>query len=305
MKRGCGLLAALAVVLASSIARAQSEPAASPPTTSTDDDQRRAAHDAYEAGKTAFEAHDYLRAGDLFLEAYGRAPHYDPLWNAARSFDLGGESARAANLYSRYLALAPATARDRDRATAARKDLASKLGRLDLQERGVTDLTVDGTAPEMSIVYVDAGKHVITARHGADQIRIVQNVDAGSAVSVVVEPPPPPHTAAAAPRSRGIRVLPPIVVVIGSAVALAGVGVTIGSGLDTVNTKHAYERTPTQGLYDDGQSKETRTNVFFWSTIGVGALTGIAAIFLVDWGAHANAARVGFGPTSLRIEGTF
>ncbi len=303
MKRGCGLLAALAVVLASSIGRAQNEPAPSSPPTSPDDDQRRAAHNAYEAGKTAFEAHDYLRAGDLFLEAYRRAPHYDPLWNAARSFDLGGESARAANLYSRYLALAPATARDRDRATAARKDLASKLGRLDLQERGVTDVTVDGATPEMSIVYVDAGKHVITARRGAEQIRIVQNVDAGSAVSVVVEPPASPH--ATTPRSRGIRVLPPVVVVIGSAVALAGVGVTIGSGLDTVNTKHAYERTPTQGLYDDGQSKETRTNVFFWSTIGVGALTGIAAIFLVDWGSHGNSARVGFGPTSMRIEGTF
>src|SRR5579885_488281 len=48
------------------------------------EESRKIAHASYEQGKAAFEAHDYLRAGKLFLEAYARVPHHDPLWNAAR-----------------------------------------------------------------------------------------------------------------------------------------------------------------------------------------------------------------------------
>jgi hypothetical protein len=269
------------------------------------DDERRAAHDAYEKGKAAFEAQDYLRAGKLFLEAYERAPHHDPLWNAARAFELGGESARAANLYSRYLDEAPPDARDRDRATAARTALAGKLGRIDLQLRGVTDAAIDGVTTTATSTFVDPGTHLLSARAGTANVRIVQSVLAGAAVSVVLEPPPPEIAVSPPPASKGTRVLSPWVVG-GELLITAGFGaISIWSGVDTVTTKHDYNATPNADLYAAGQSKESRTNALFWTTAGLGVVTAATAIFFVDWRGSHESVRAQVGAGSAQISGTF
>ncbi len=294
-------------------------PAPTAPTSGEAD--RAAAHEAYEQGKAAFAARDFLRAGQLFLDAYARAPHHDPLWNAARAFDLGGEAARAANLYTRYLEVAPPDGLDRDRATAARKELATRLGRLDVVARGVDAVKVDGVAIEGTTTYVAPGDHVVTgrARDGASRdVRAQIKVAAGASASVVLEPPPPAappppppsssSTAATMPvraEPRGPRVLPSSVVWIGAGLTAALGVVTVVSGLDTLDAKHRYDTAPTGSLLDSGRAKETRTNVLFWSTIGVGTLTGIAARFFVDWLSSGTAVRAQLGPMSARIEGTF
>src|SRR5690606_27132068 len=87
--------------------------------------------------------------------------------------------------------------------------------------------------------------------------------------------------------------LPPLVFIGGAVVTAALGGVTIWSGVDTVNDPGADAvRTACAGrgtgcaLYQDGLAKETRTNVLIGATAGAGALT-LAALFLTDWGGGA------------------
>ncbi|MCW5836048.1 MAG: hypothetical protein KIS78_26850, partial [Labilithrix sp.] len=118
------------------------------------EDPRQAAQAQFAEGQRAFAAGDFRRAAAAFEEAYRTKPHHSPLWNAARSWQKAGEGTRAANLYARYLEEAPAGARDRDQATAALADLASKLGRLVVQAGGAADVRVDSAPLEGDGVYV-------------------------------------------------------------------------------------------------------------------------------------------------------
>jgi tetratricopeptide (TPR) repeat protein len=303
--------------LASTEATAQVPPGPPAPPVA---DPRQVAHEAYEAGKAAFEARDYLRAADLFLKAYHHAPHYDPLWNAARSLELAGERARAANLYSRYLDEAPPDARDRDRATAARRELAAALGRLDIQTApGMTDVMVDFQPVDRTSLYVDPGDHIVHARWGQAGVDQVQTVAAGETASVVLAVPQPIGDARTglpgqvlkrlppAESERGARVLPPVVVIVGAGLAAVGAGFTIGSAVDTLSAKRQYESAPSNSLLQDGQSKQNLTNALFWTTVGVGVVTGVLAVAFVDW--HPRRTRrsvgLGVGVGSLELRGAF
>ena len=63
-------------------------------------------------------------------------------------------------------------------------------------------------------------------------------------------------------------------------------GFLIWSGLDTVGQRSTFDANPTQANLDTGKGDETRTNVLLGVTLGLGVLTGITAIFLVDWKGH-------------------
>jgi hypothetical protein len=294
--------------------RAQSPlPSAQPsPVSAPTDEDRRMAHEEYERGKVAFEAKDYLQAARLFLSAYARAPHHDPLWNAARAFELAGEKVRAANLYTLYLELAPSDARDRARATETRKELAASLGRLDIQGRA-EKITVDDQPASLSSVYVDPGQHIVRGRVDGQPVETLATVAAGATLSVALQGPPghapailpvaPPNggetqgtvpsdgsalasssvTSRDAPAQRS-KPLPPVVFYVGAGLTAVATGLTIASGVDTLNAKSAFTMTPTNPLLDDGQSKESRTNALFWTTLGLGVTSAALAIFLVDWG---------------------
>jgi tetratricopeptide (TPR) repeat protein len=299
--------ATVALLLAVERGHAQSEHStAAQQTLGTD--PRQIAHEEYSQGKAAFEAGDYLRAAQLFLEAYRHAPHHDALWNAARSFELAGDKARAANVYSRYLAIAPADARDRDRATAARKELAGSLGRLDIHGNA-TDIRVDDIPVEGTSTYVEPGQHLIRGREGNAVIGRVESVQAGAVVSVVLEgvaamppPAPPPERAAPPPQivaseQGGRKPLSPIFFYTGLALTAVAGGLTIGSGIDTLETSRS--------MVEEGQYKESRTNVFFWTTAGLAVVTTAVALFLVDWGRSRPAAHSGPSPGSTRLGGSF
>jgi hypothetical protein len=289
------------------IGLARAQPAPEPSPQGIGDEERRAAHVAYEEGKSAFEAHDYARAARLFLEAYAHAPHHDSLWNAGRSYELAGEAVRAANLYARYLDEAPPGARDRDRATASRKELATRLGRVEIHARGVEDSRIDGEPVQGGSAYVEPGQHVVTGRANGREVRRPFTVGPGEVASVVLEPAPElaaqaPAPAGAAP--RGIRIFPPAVAYGGAALTLVASAATIASGVDTLNAKQRYESSASTELLDSGRSKETRTNVLFWTTVGLGVLTGVAAIWLVDW-QPTPAVRAAVLPGAARVEAVF
>src|SRR5262249_35778251 len=60
-------------------------------------------------GERAFKAGDFVGAATHFEAAFQKAPHYAPLWNAARAWHRAGSLARAATLYARYLRESPET----------------------------------------------------------------------------------------------------------------------------------------------------------------------------------------------------
>jgi tetratricopeptide (TPR) repeat protein len=309
--------ATLALVSVVEAGHAQIEPAATPPAPTAD--ERQVAHADYGQGKVAFEAGDYLRAGKLFLEAYRHAPHHDALWNAARAFELGGEKARAANLYSQYLAIAPADARDRDRATAARKELSASLGRLDIHGNA-TNIRVDDVPLDGSSIYVEPGQHLIRGRTGSSEVERVESVQAGAVTSVVLEgaapaaPPPvmvPPRPAAPPPPVVTVepsrKPLSPYFFYGGLALTAVVGGFTIASGVNALDTRDAFQNmcACSSKLYSDGDYEESRTNVLFWTTAGLAVVTTAVAILLVDWGRARAAARLGLGSGASFLGGSF
>jgi len=267
------------------------------------EDDRRAAAKLFAEGQRAYRSGDYRHAGESFEAAYQRAPRLPPLWNAARAWQKGGELVRAANLYASYLRKAPPRAPDRNSATSALRDLSTKIAELEIHATGMSDLKLDG-APivldDQTVasvdVYVTPGAHVVEGTHDGKPARATATGIAGTSVSVVLlaptdAPPPPPPVIVEKPRHGWS---PVVVAVTGSATAVAA-GFLIWSGLDTVGQRSTFDANPTQANLDAGKSDETRTNVLLGVTLGLGVLTGLTAIFLVDWKGHASTTR-GWAP---------
>ena len=228
------------------------------------EEDRRAAHDQYEQGKAAFEAGDYLRAAPLFLGAYRLAPHHDPLWNAARAYELAGKKVRAANLYTLYLEIAPVDARDRDRATSARRELGGGLGRLEVHGHA-KDLRVDDEPTSGTTIFVAPGQHIVRGTVSDKPVESIVTVSSGATLSVALEASASPSatgspktsdatpsTAAPARGSSGGRPLSPGVVYVGAGLTLASTGLMIASGIDTLNAKSQVGGANSGQLVSDG-----------------------------------------------------
>jgi hypothetical protein len=307
---GAAFVATAAALAVAPAARAQGV------ATAGADDRRQAAKD-FADGDRAFKDGDYRQAAESYERAYARVPHHSALWNAARSWHRAGELARAANLYARYLREAPAGARDRNSAQRAMNELSGRLARIEVHATDVADVQVDGQPLAGPSVFVTPGAHVVSG-HAADgrAVRQSQSVEAGDVVSVALVPPPAPGVPAPpppapAPERRASRGWSPIVVYFGGAVALALAGITVWSGIDTLQQKDAFDKAPTQNNLDVGRQKETRTNVLIAASAGVAALTAVTAFVLVDWHASTEkretgpAVQVGAGLGSLVLRGTF
>jgi hypothetical protein len=272
------------------------------PVVASAQDDRAAAQERFAAGRAAFDAGDFRTAATAFEEAYAKSPHHDPLWNAARSWHRAGEIARAANLYARYLREAPASARDRDHATAAERELAARLAFVTVRADGGSAQKLDGEAASADGTYVVPGDHVAEATFGERAVRRVITLAAGQRLAVTLEPPeaappPPPPPPPPPDADRGFRLPWTVVLASGGLTAIAG-GITIWSGLDTLAKRRRFDDDPSQANLDDGKSRQSRTNVALGVTLGLAAVTGMAAL-LVDWKGKRGAAIVpAFGPTS-------
>ncbi|WP_437634097.1 hypothetical protein [Sorangium sp. So ce854] len=339
-RRGAiGALLALACAgAAASPARAEAPATPAPAEAPPRPEDARAAARAFEEGERAFRAGDFACAAAAFEAAYRAAPHASPLWNAARSWHRAGEAVRAANLYARYLREAPPDAPDRDAAGAALGQLAPRLGRIDVYAPGARDVRVDDVRVEGASVYVNPGSHVVAGEIDAQALRRTEVVGAGEVRSVALvaaaprelppapAAPPPPPPAAGAPAARtspapspARRPLPPAGVIVGAAVTAIGAGLTVASGLDTLAARDTFDAAPTEENLAVGLGKQRRTNVLLGATIGLGALTGAAAIWLVDWGAPAaapspaqhavsparHALALSIGPARITVGGVF
>lgn len=292
------------------------------------DRERKAAQASFQEAQKAFKAGDFRHAAEKFDEAYKRAPHHAPLWNAGRAWHRAGELTRAANIYAKYLREAPPKAPDRNRAIVALKEVQAKLGRIDVHATDVSEVTVDGEPFEGEGVYVIPGAHVVegkTTNDSHEPVRVPQSVAAGETVSVALVPPKPPPAPAPVPvvavvpappaaqpsppttqaSSSGIS---PAYFVVGTVLTLAAGGVTVWSGLDVSSKKKEYlDGEQTQAKYDAGKSAELRTNVLLGVTGGLAVLTAVTGLFLVDWRGEGGKERLTarLGPGQLAFEGTF
>jgi hypothetical protein len=205
------------------------------------------------------------------------------------------------------LEVAPVDARDRDRATATRKELASGLGRIDIQG-GAGSVTVDNEPAAITTVYAAPGQHIVRGNIEGVVVERLVTVSAGSTLSVALAAPQPPPPVVSPPPPGEVAPsrspLSPAFVYVGAGLTAIASGLTIASGVDTLNAKSQYERAPSSGLLADGQFKQDRTNVLFWTTLGLGVTTGAFALLLVNWG-RARQVRTGIGAGSAWITGVF
>ncbi len=338
--RGGAALLALAVAVFAQPTTASAQPREGAPVSAAD---REAAQRAFAQGQRAYRLGDFRHAAERFESAYAHAPHPDALWNAARAWHKARELSRAANLYAKYLREAAPNARDRNSATAALKELAPRVARIDVVAPDFQDLRVDSRALDGTSVYVSPGEHVVEGSTDGKPVRQTAKVAAGDVMSVALVPPsqapPPAPTSAPPPSSSPVPIVtgtasssptsephdegaskshgwsPVVVVVGGVATALAG-GFTIWSGIDTANARSNFNGT--QQALDDGLAKEHRTNIALAVTGALGAFTLVSAIFLVDWhGKPEKAAAtdvppvpgpsvgLGVGPGYASLEGRF
>jgi hypothetical protein len=288
-----GLVVALAALSAPAWAQAETE------------EDRAAAQREFAEGQRAFSAKDYRHAAEQFDAAYKHKRHHSALWNAARAWQRAGEPVRAANLYSRFLREAPPDSRDRNTAHAALSELSSKLGRLEIHASGMTDITVDGAPAGDDTVWVSPGSHAVEGKHQGKPVRQTASVDGGQSVSVTLVPPsasqpppgPPPKPAIEPPPDRGSSGgWSPAVFWVGAGLTAVATGLAVWSGVDTLQSRTAYDTSPSQEALDEGRGKQTRTNVFIGVAGGLALLTAVTGIFLVDWkGAEDRSVKVGMG----------
>jgi hypothetical protein len=271
----------------------------------------------FNQGSEAFRRGDYPTAGEEFDRAYALAPHPDALWNAAQAWERSQELVRAANRYAEYLELAPASAPDRDRATAALARLAPRLGRIEVHLGA--DATAGSAAPVASIDgeparpgsnFVYPGAHEVTFRSGTTSRRQPVFVQAGMVESValledVARPrssaPLAPSAMFPAPVGVGgedrasSSGVPRWVVFAGGGATAIALGVTVWSGIDTLSAKSTFLTDPTQQTLQDGRDRQLRTNVLIAVTAGLGAAT-LASAFFVRWRSRGGSVALGLGP---------
>jgi tetratricopeptide (TPR) repeat protein len=252
----------------------------------------------FKEGERAFKRHDYTAAAAAFDEAYSIAPHPAALFNAATAYEKAGELTRAANLCARYLRDAPEDDSRREKANALIGDLTPKLGRIQIQERGASDVTLDGKDVEDEVSYVNPGDHVVTGRFGEKGVERKFSVVAGSLLRVVLEPPKKKVETGLSEEGAGSadgepaekdrdkekpKPLPPAVFYAGAAITVVLGGVAVWSGLDTNKARSDYDSSPTQDGLDAGKSKQSRTNLLLVASgVALGG-TAVIGLFFTDW----------------------
>lgn len=268
-------------------------------------EDRSEAADAYDQATSAYLAQRYELAAHWFERAYRLVPTSTALLQAVRAHYKAGNTIRAANLAlllrDRYPADADAGKTASSVIQAAQPT--AVLIKADCEKECTLEL--DGALIQHDTFFVSADvEHSLKAAFETGETSTIVRGEAGSTEDVRLAaplPPPPPPI----PRWTFFSSL-------GATVALGAV--TIWSGLDANNGVDAYEAaartanspgintsgSPTpadeaQGLLDEGQSKERRTNILIGVTAGMAATTAVLGVF-TNWKKESR------GAASKRVE---
>lgn len=269
------------------------------------EDERARARTAYEAATRAATQGDYASAARLFAAADDLVPSDAALESALKAAMLAGEAVLGMRLVERAsgrtesATLAPVAAE-------ARARFAARVGTLVVDCGGVAcTAALDGEAlvpgaPKLC----EVGAHAVSIRHRdhADDRTIA--IEPGATLRIVYAPPPPappiaappprlPRPDAAAPRAGGLS---PVWFWMGAGVTALTGGAAIASAVDTRARHDDYLATGAGA--GDGRSAQARTNVLFFATLGLAALTTSLAVFAIDWSSGRSRA-AGWPPPRL------
>ena len=311
MKRLFPLVAVAVILQSAGLAHAADE--AYEPTPG----QVRTAAEAFDRGREAYKAEEYVEAAEQFESAYANAPSAAALELAMRARDKAGQLDRAATLAALGLARNGGDAGIQKVAPGLVERAKSELFELNLKCDDPCDVTVGGKlAPGRRTtertLFVPDGTYVVRAGWSGDR-SASKSVEAskGASGTLEFEAPSEPE---AAPRASPVRApvsenaadeggaspsagLPPTVFWVGVGLTAVSTGISIWSGIDTQNNPGTDKvRAACQGnssdcqtLYQQGVDKQHRTNALFGVTAGLGVATAIVGVLFTDWGGSAKA----------------
>jgi hypothetical protein len=271
----------------------------------------KAAAEAFDHGREAYKEEHFAEAAEQFERADGSAPSATALGLAIKARDRAGDLDRAGTLASLALERYPDDPEIQRLAPEVLQRAGAELFELKISCREPCELAdgtkiVHGVAAKLRTVFLTEGTHSLRAGFpdGRTESKSVEATAGGSGqlafeaapaeAEAPKEPEPEPPEALPeppkdeAPASFGG--LSPVLFFAGlGATAVAG-GITIWSGIDTVNNPGA-DRVKAEcvagdqqcPLYKDGRARQTRTNILIGVTATLGVATGVVGA-LVDWG---------------------
>ena len=309
--KGLFSVAAVAVVLHSAGLAHAAEEAAEPTPA-----QVRTAAEAFDRGREAYKSEEYVEAAEQFESADSNAPSAAALELAIRARDKAGQLDRAATLAALALARHPDDPNIQKVAPAILQRAKAELFELDLKCDDPCDVTVAGKiAPGRRntdhVIFVGPGKYAVRAGWSGDR-SLSKSIDASKGATGTLEFQAPAAAVAAVvapvdsstqpagsdkPTDEGTAKkaggLPPAVFFVGAGLTAVVGGISIWSGLDTKSNPGAdkvraacqpVHTAECDSLYNDGKSRQQRTNVLLGVTAGVGVATAVVGLFLTDWG---------------------
>ena len=125
--------------------------------------------------------------------------------------------------------------------------------------------------------------------------------DEASPPALPARPGEQPRPAAQAHAHQG---LPPTVFWVGTGLTVIAGGALTWSGLDTLSARDRYVKDPTRAGYDNGTSRQTRTNVLIVTTAALGVATVAIGLFATDFGQTKVGLGVGRGSVALSLTGS-
>ena len=310
LRDGSRKLAACALVMlcvgVPSVAHA--EVASSEPTPA----RLKIAAEAFDRGRESYKAARYSEAAEQFERADANAPNATALELAIKARDKAGDLDRAGTLAVLALERHPGD----ENLSKVAPDVVNRA-RAELFELTVScdpaceladgGQVVHGAAAKQRTLFLAVGEHSIRA--GWPEGRTVsKSVDAraGSNDELDFEAPALPEPAAEEPEplSDEASLTPvsaadakksdgwsPVVFWLSAGATLAAGGVTAWSGIDTVNNpgtdrvkKECRAGDENCALYQDGRSRQLRTNVMIGVTGGLAVATGLLGALAIDWG---------------------
>ena len=247
--------------------------------------EKLAAAKKFRSAESAYAKKDFARAALEFEESYAIVPHPDALLNAIEAWESAGNVLAAARACQRLKRDSPMTA-NAQAAEEKLKGLLTRLAQVNLSIVGeASQLQIDAIAVETGINIVEPGEHLITARLAGEPFEKRVNVGPGGTLEVVVQagldqsPQKLPRTKATSPWEPTLHTA---FFTSAATLTVASGALLIWSGVDTLETKSAFDDAPSQGLYDEGRSKEVRTNVLIGTTSVLAALAIVSGVF-TDW----------------------
>ena len=254
---------------------------------------------AFDAGVKAYQEGDYPTALQHFREAFKYKPHPAVGLNLGLAESKNGMLLEAIARFDEVIAHPDASDNLRKAAQREKDTVEGNLAvlMLDVSSGGNVSATVDGSPMlgDPPTVRLNPGVHHMRVTEG-DEVLLDRkvNLDLGerlrvavqrsSEVKVVIPPKPKP------PKPKPRSGVDPVWLYASAGVTVALGAATLWSGLDTRSAYNEYERDlPTlpqdeiNRRVDEGNGKETRTNVLLGVTTLAAAGTAVLGIWFVDW----------------------